>query len=134
MDKAEEEANELMPCNRQCRVYTELWSKGIHQYGCQGVRRSQVAAALRQRDAKIDKLEAELDRYRDAEADRKHEILSHFDAAAAAHTDLFTWIKCKLAEIKRLRDANAKQAQEIEELKMDVDDAYYRGREEGVKP
>ena len=79
--------------------------------------------------AEIDRLRAELkgreeevERLRDAIADSHDELLQKFDSNAVGHTDLYTWIKCQVAKIKRLESIAASRLAD-QEYKKVIDDA-----------
>ena len=66
--------------------------------------------------------EEEVERLRDAIADSHDELLQKFDSNAVGHTDLYTWIKCILAKIERLKSLAASRLAD-QEYKKVIDDA-----------
>jgi DNA repair exonuclease SbcCD ATPase subunit len=63
-----------------------------------------LSSALDEQARRIRELEAEVERLQDECANTEHAMLTRFDPDAAGSTDLYTWIKCKIAEVDRLRE------------------------------
>lgn len=60
----------------------------------------------------------EIDKLRDELADYQHNVLAKFDPKAAESTDLYTWIKCLLAENERMKNRMHTLEEHIQELQQ----------------
>ena len=81
-----------------------------------------IQAELDRLTAELKEREGECERLRDMIADSHDELLQKFDSNAVGHTDLYTWIKCILAKIERLKSLAASRLAD-QEYKKVIDDA-----------
>ena len=81
-----------------------------------------LRAEINRLTAALAEKEAECDRLRDAMADSNDTLLREFDSNAVGSIDLYTWIKCQVAKIKRLESLAASRLAD-QEYKKVIDDA-----------
>ena len=67
--------------------------------------RRNAAAAIEALEKENALLRNEIEELRHEHADWQYDMLVKFDPAAAGSTDLFTWIRCKLAKLERAEAA-----------------------------
>ena len=70
--------------------------------------------------AELKEREGECERLRDAMADSNDTLLREFDSNAVGHTDLYTWIKCILKKIERLKSLAAARLADQEAIERHV--------------
>lgn len=66
--------------------------------------------------AELREREEDVERLRDMIADSHDELLQKFDSNAVGHTDLYTWIKCILEKIERLKSLAASRLADQERI------------------